>query len=105
MNEEFFEDINTLGPFGSGNSEPKFVLENLKVINSNIVGDKHIKSLLSGKDGSFFMSLAWNAKDGPLESILNKNNKRKFNAAGKLKLNEWRGKKSVEFIIEDISLD
>ena len=29
---------------------------------------------------------------------------KKFNIAGKMNLNEWRGKKSIEFIIEDISL-
>ena len=31
LNEEFYEEINNLSPFGSGNNEPKFVLENLKV--------------------------------------------------------------------------
>ena len=35
----------------------------------------------------------------------NKNNKKQINIAGKMRLNEWRGKKDVEFVIEDISLD
>ena len=43
LNEKFFHEINCLAPFGSGNSEPKFVIENLKVINSNLIADKHIK--------------------------------------------------------------
>ena len=30
--------------------------------------------------------------------------KKKFNIAGKMKLNEWGGKKNIEFIIEDISV-
>ena len=75
------------------------------MIKSEIVGNEHIKSLLSGNDGSVFKSFAGNAKNTPLESYLNKNNKKKFNIAGKVKLNEWRGKKSVEFIIEDISIN
>ena len=33
-----------------------------------------------------------------------KNNKSSFNIAGKLSLNEWRGQKNVEFIIDDISV-
>ena len=45
VNLEFYEKIETLSPFGSGNPEPKFVVENLKSINSKIVGDKHIKSI------------------------------------------------------------
>ena len=105
LNEEFYENINSLGPFGSGNSEPKFVIENLRVIRSDIIKNNHIKSLLCGKDGSVFKSFAWNAINSPLESFLNKKNNKNFSAAGKLKLNEWRGKKNIEFIIEDIALN
>ena len=105
LNEEFYENINSLGPFGSGNSEPKFVIENLKVIRSDIIKNNHIKLLLCGKDGSVFKSFAWNAINSPLESFLNKKNNKNFSAAGKLKLNEWRGKKNIEFIIEDIALN
>ena len=38
------------------------------------------------------------------EDFLNKKNKKKINIAGKIKLNEWLGKRNVEFEIEDISL-
>ena len=104
LNEEFYSEIERLAPFGSGNSEPKFVIENLQLISSDLVADKHIKTVLYGKDGSVIKSIAFNAKDSPLEIYLNKKNKKKFNIAGIMNLNEWRGKKSVEFIIEDISL-
>ena len=104
LNEEFYSEIERLAPFGSGNSEPKFVIENLQVITSDLVADKHIKTVLHAKDGSVIKSIAFNAKDSPLELYLNKKNKKKFNIAGIMNLNEWRGKKSVEFIIEDISL-
>ena len=104
LNEKFYNEIECLSPFGSGNSEPKFVIENLKVISSSIVGKKHIKSLLCGKDGSVFTSIAFNAIDTNFESILDKKYKKRFHVAGKMKLNEWRGKNNIEFLIEDISL-
>ena len=94
-----------MAPFGSGNSEPKFVLEDVKVISSNIVGKNHIKSILCGKDGSVFKAFTWNAKDSVMEPYLSKENKKKINIAGRMKLNEWRGKKNVEFMIEDISIN
>ncbi len=105
LNIDFYNDIELLAPFGSGNNEPKFVIEQLKVIKSNIVGDNHIKCILTGKDGSIIKSIAWNAVNGPLEKILSSNNKKTFNAAGKMKLNEWRGEKNIEFIIEDLSIN
>ncbi len=103
LNLKFFDEINYLSPFGSGNSEPKFVIENLKVVSSNLVGSNHIKSILIGKDGSRLKSFTWNAKDSPLESLLNHKNKKRINIAGKMRLNEWNGKKDIEFMIEDIS--
>ena len=103
LNEDFFEQVNFLSPYGPGNNEPKFMIENIKVIKSNIVGEKHISSILLGKDGSTFKGFTWNGKNSPLEPFLNEKNKKKINIAGKMRLNEWRGKKKIEFIIEDIS--
>ena len=105
LNVKFFEEINCLAPFGSGNSEPKFAIEDLKVISSNAGTNDHISSLLSGKDGTTIRGFAWNVKDTPMEPFLNKNNKQRINIAGKMRLNEWRGKKKIEFMIEDISLN
>jgi len=104
LNEEFYKKINRLAPFGTGNKEPRFAIENLKVIKSNFVSNNHIKSILNGKDGSVVKTIAFNAKNSPLEACLI-NKKRLINIAGKMSLNEWRGKNNVEFIIEDISLN
>ena len=103
LNESFYENINILGPFGSGNNEPKFVIENLRVIKSDIIKNNNIKSLLSGSDGFVFKSFAWNAVNTPLEKFLKRGNKKNFNAAGKMKLNEWKGKREIEFIIDELS--
>ncbi len=105
LNTEFFSEINFLSPYGSGNNEPKFVIEKIKVIKSEYIKNTHIKSLLMGKDGSVFKSFAWNAINTPIDQYLKKENKKLFNIAGKMKLNEWKGKKNIEFIIEDISED
>ena len=105
VNLDFFEKINILSPFGSGNPEPKFVIENLKSVNSKIVGDKHIKSVLVGIEGSTIKTIAFNAVDNELSSYLLKKSNVIFNIAGKLSLNEWRGQKNVEFIIDDISVN
>ena len=105
LNEQFYKNINCLAPFGSGNNEPKFAIENLKVITSKIVGNNHIKSMLKGMDGSIFSSFAANAINTPLETFLDKKNKNKINIAGKMKLNEWKGKREIEFLIEDICLN
>ena len=105
LNENFYEEINVLSPFGSGNPEPRFVIENLVILKSSIVGENHIKSVLAGDDGSTVKSVTFNAVSTNLESLLLANNRKKINILGKLSLNEWKGKKNVEFIIDDISVN
>ena len=105
INLEFYNKINILSPFGSGNPEPKFVIEDLKSINSKVVGEKHIKSILIGPEGSSLKTIAFNATNSEMGEYLLKKSNNKFNIAGKLSLNEWRGQKNVEFIIDDISVN
>ena len=105
LNINFFEKVNLLAPFGSGNTEPRFIINNLKVLNSKIVGEKHIKSILLGSDSSTVKTISFNSVESNLGSYLLKKNKKTLNIAGKLSLNEWRGEKNVEFIIDDISVN
>ena len=105
LNIEFYNKVYTLGPFGSGNPEPKFVLEDMKSVNNKIIKDKHIKSILVGKDGSTVKSIAFNCIENEIGAYLLKKNNKLFNIAGKLSLNEWQGQSNVEFIIDDISVN
>ena len=104
VNLEFFNKVSLLSPFGSGNPEPRFVIEDVKTISGKIVGEKHIKSILVGKEGSTIKTIAFNAVGGDLGEYLIKKNNKLFNIAGKLSLNEWKGQSNVEFIIDDISV-
>ena len=105
LNLEFFKKVDSLSPFGSGNPEPKFLLENLKVVKSFIVGEKHIKSILTSNDGLSIKTISFNSIDSDLGQFLLTNKTNLFNIAGKLSLNEWKGEKNVEFIIDDISVN
>ena len=104
INLDFYEKIDKLAPFGSGNPEPKFLIEKVRVIKSLVVGEKHIKSILVTKDGSNIKTIAFNSYETDLGQFLLNNRANIFNIAGKLSLNEWKGEKNVEFIIDDISV-
>jgi single-stranded-DNA-specific exonuclease len=104
INIDFFEKINLLAPFGSGNPEPRFVIRDVKLVNSKIVGEKHIKNVLIGSDSSTLKTISFNTVETELGSYLLKKNIKPFDIAGKLSLNEWRGERNVEFIIDDISV-
>ena len=104
LNVNFFEKVNLLAPFGSGNLEPRFIIEKVNLISSKIVGEKHIKSILSGPDSTIIKTMAFNSVESDLSAYLLNKTRKFFNIAGKISLNEWKGQKNVEFIIDDISV-
>ena len=105
INHEFYNKVNILAPFGSGNPEPKFIIENVKTVNHKIIKEKHIKSILIGAEGSTVKTIAFNSVDNEIGAYLLKKDNKPFNIAGKLSLNEWKGQSNVEFIIDDISVN
>ena len=56
-------------------------------------------------DGLSIKTISFNSIDSDLGQFLLTNKTNLFNIAGKLSLNEWKGEKNVEFIIDDISVN
>jgi len=105
LNPEFYKNIEVLSPFGTSNPEPKFLIEDLKLANSNIVGNRHIKAIFYSKNNDVVKAIAFNSIGTVLESYLVKNNKSSMNIAGTLISNNWNGQSIIEFVINDISVN
>lgn len=98
---ELAETVLTAGPFGAGHSEPVFVLPDVSVVRADIVGDAHIRVILGGSDGARLKAIAFRVVDSALGEALLRSEGRTLHLAGKLKLDNWRGAKGVQFQIED----
>jgi len=99
LNEEFYNQVQRLAPFGSGNFEPRFALLNCRVLHADIVGADHVRVVLGNEAGQRIRGIAFRAADTPLgQAILGRMN---MNICGKLSLNTWNGRSDVEIQIED----
>ena len=65
-----------MSPFGSGNPEPKFVINSVKTLNSKIVGESHIKSNLITEEGIMIKSIAFNSINTEISAYLTGNHKK-----------------------------
>ena len=104
VNEKTYEEVSKLGPFGSGNSEPKFIVEDLSAIKINFENDFLLKVLFKNSSGLYLQGICFkNNKEKVIDYLKNFKN-HKFHLAGKLSCNDWNKQRVIEFIIEDISL-
>ncbi|MEE2566648.1 single-stranded-DNA-specific exonuclease RecJ [Hyphobacterium marinum] len=91
------------GPFGQGNGEPRFVLNDVRVVYAERVGGAHVRFSLAAPTGERIGGIAFRAADGPLGEALLGGEGPVWHAAGRLKLDEWRGRRRVDFHLEDLA--
>ena len=103
FNQDFYDDIKKLEPFGTGNPIPIFLLRDLKVIKSTILDNKHISLILKSKTGFSIRSIAFNSVNNKVGEYL-LNYKNTFNVLAKINENIWNNKKTLQLTISDIIL-
>lgn len=96
-----FEDFERLAPFGPANPEPLFALSGVQARDAVAMNGGHVRCRLVGADGAFVKAIAWRCADLPLgEALLS--GQGGLNVAGRLKADDWNGRRGVQFEIDDI---
>jgi single-stranded-DNA-specific exonuclease len=103
FNWDFYDNIRKLGPFGTGNSIPTFLLRDLKIIKPLLLNDKHISLTLKSKIGFSIKSISFNSNNTKMGDCLigYKNN---VNVIGQINENIWNDKKALQLTIRDLIL-
>lgn len=97
---ELFEDFERLAPFGPGNPEPLFALCGVQAREPVAMNGGHVRCRLVGPDGSSVKAISWRCSDLPLGRTLLAG-QGGLNVVGRLKADDWNGRRSVQFEIED----
>ncbi len=100
-NTDFAAALELLEPFGAGNAEPKIVLEHVRVVKPGIVGAGHVRCFLTSGNGGSLKAMAFKIADTELGKTLLNSQGAVFDIAGVLRRDNWQGRNSVQFIIDD----
>lgn len=93
---------NQMSPFGAGNPEPVFALNMVRVGKADIMAERHIRCYISDSEGgSAIKAVAFGAVGSALGDALLNANDTPLHLAGGFQINEWQGRESVEFHIND----
>lgn len=91
-----------VGPFGQENSEPLFLLQNMRLQKADILGESHIRVMVSDwQGGARVKAMAFKSVGTELGDTLLSKDTSKIHLLGYLKINEWQGRKTPEMHIVD----
>jgi len=90
------------GPYGAGWPAPRIAAGPIRIIKADIVGQRHVRVIVAGRDGRSFKGIAFGAAESPLgEALLGSGPDRTLWVAGRPKINDWGSRPSAELHIED----
>uniref|UniRef100_UPI00351389BB single-stranded-DNA-specific exonuclease RecJ n=1 Tax=Sagittula sp. TaxID=2038081 RepID=UPI00351389BB len=98
---DLVEDLERAGPFGQGAPGPRFVVPDVRLSFAKVVGSGHLKITCGDGLGARLEAICFNAMDGPLGQVLLNHEGRRFHLAGKLDVNTWQGRHTVQMRLDD----
>ena len=98
---ELINMVQRLGPFGSGNAEPRFAYSGLRVVNASVVGKGHVRCVFSNAGGARLQAISFGSAEATLGHRLLNHGGCPVNVLGRLRENVWQGRSSVQLQIDD----
>lgn len=98
---ELTEQIEQAGPFGAAAPAPRYVFADMQIRFAKRVGENHLKISFGDGVAGTMDAIAFGAYDGPLGPALENHGGGRFHLAGRLDVNTWRGRQTVQLRLED----
>ena len=98
---ELTEAIESAGPFGAGASAPRYVFADMRIFSARRVGETHLKLSFGDGQGARMDAISFGAFDSALGPALEAHGGGHFHLAGRLDVNTWQGRQSVQLRLED----
>lgn len=99
---DLFESFEQLAPFGPANPEPVFAVEGVQVRDAVAMNGGHVRCRLVAADGASVRAISWRCADLPTGKALLAG-QGGLHLVGRLKADDWNGRRGVQFEIEDIA--
>ena len=98
---ELVNQIEDAGPFGAGAPAPRFAFPDCQIHFAKQIGTNHLKISFGDGIGGRIDAISFGAMDGPMGPMLLGHNGARFHLAGRLEINTWQGRQSVQLRLED----
>ena len=100
-NQQLVEQLDDAGPYGASAAGPRFAFPDCVIHFAKQIGTGHLKITFSDGTGPRLEAIAFGAFDTALGPTLQNHGGARFHLAGRLELNTWQGRTSVQLRLDD----
>ena len=101
VNQNFYNELSLMEPFGSNNQNPVFLIENVTIVKSAIIKNKFVSCILGSKINKSVNAISFNLINSEISKYL-LNYKKEIKILAQIKQNTWNNKKSLQLNILDV---
>lgn len=102
VNPALVAALDEAGPYGVGWPAPRVATGPLRIVKADVVGNGHVRLILSGQDGASLKAVAFRQGDTVLgQQLLHAGRDRPLWVAGRAKIDEWGGSRNAEIHVDD----
>lgn len=102
VNPDFVAAIEEGGPYGAGWPAPRIAAGPMRVVKADVVGNGHLRAIMSGADGRSIKTIAFRQAETDLgQAILGAPRDRRLWVAGRAKIDDWGSRPAAELHLDD----
>ncbi|TVP72086.1 MAG: single-stranded-DNA-specific exonuclease RecJ [Rhodobacteraceae bacterium] len=98
---ELVELLEAAGPFGAAAPAPRFAFPDMRIQSVRRIGETHLRARLSDGQGASLDGIAFGAFESDLGPLFTTSQGQSLHVAGRIELNHWQGRRSLQLRIED----
>ena len=101
INVHLLENIEKLEPFGNGNPEPKFIIQNVCIEFAKVIKERHVLIQFKNNEDILLKGISFNCVDNALGQNLLKNKSKKFDFGCSIKKDTYQNIIQPQLFIHD----
>ncbi|MBS0186097.1 MAG: single-stranded-DNA-specific exonuclease RecJ [Proteobacteria bacterium] len=100
---DFLKILEQMAPFGMGNPTPRFMVPCLRITNTSLIQNTHVRCTLRSEEGIKLDAIAFRAFNTPLGDALMDAKNHPFHFVGTFRRDSWNGREKIQMTIEDLA--
>lgn len=101
---ELIEQLETAGPFGAAAPAPRFAFPDMRIQSIRRMGETHLRVRFGDGEGNNLEAVAFGAFESDLGPAIASAQGRRLHLVGKVEINQWGGRRSVQLRLDDAAV-